>query len=151
MRRSGLISIEQNAAMKLFSWAAVIFLPPTLIAGIFGMNFHHMPELDWRYGYPMSLVADAGQRGRPVSLFQEARLDLGLVGSGMAACLLALAVGCGGRGAAPCERGISQRQLARDFGTVSARLLRAARQPAPRRRGGGNIRYRGSCRTLPDR
>ena len=52
----GLISIEQNAAMKLFSWAAVIFLPPTLVAGIFGMNFHHMPELDWYYGYPMSLV-----------------------------------------------------------------------------------------------
>jgi magnesium transporter len=52
----GLISIEQNAAMKLFSWAAVVFLPPTLIAGVFGMNFRHMPELDWYYGYPMSLV-----------------------------------------------------------------------------------------------
>jgi magnesium transporter len=52
----GLISIEQNAAMKLFSWAAVVFLPPTLIAGIFGMNFHHMPELDWTYGYPLSLA-----------------------------------------------------------------------------------------------
>src|SRR5438874_1180133 len=52
----GLISIEQNAAMKLFSWAAVVFLPPTLIAGIFGMNFHHMPELNWLYGYPLSLA-----------------------------------------------------------------------------------------------
>lgn len=52
----GLISIEQNAAMKLFSWAAVVFLPPTLIAGIFGMNFHYMPELGWRYGYPLSLA-----------------------------------------------------------------------------------------------
>jgi len=52
----GLISIEQNAAMKLFSWAALVFLPPTLIAGIFGMNFHHMPELDWLYGYPISLA-----------------------------------------------------------------------------------------------
>jgi magnesium transporter len=52
----GLISIEQNAAMKLFSWAAVVFLPPTLVAGIFGMNFHHMPELDWVWGYPASLV-----------------------------------------------------------------------------------------------
>jgi magnesium transporter len=52
----GLISIEQNAAMKLFSWAAIIFLPPTLLAGIFGMNFHYMPELSWRYGYPLSLV-----------------------------------------------------------------------------------------------
>jgi magnesium transporter len=52
----GLISIEQNAAMKLFSWAAIIFLPPTLIAGVFGMNFHYMPELDWHYGYPVSLA-----------------------------------------------------------------------------------------------
>lgn len=52
----GLISIEQNAAMKLFSWVAIVFLPPTLIAGIFGMNFHYMPELDEVWGYPMSLA-----------------------------------------------------------------------------------------------
>jgi magnesium transporter len=52
----GLISIEQNAAMKLFSWAALIFLPPTLIAGIYGMNFEHMPELRWLFGYPMALT-----------------------------------------------------------------------------------------------
>ena len=51
----GLISIEQNAAMKLFSWAAVVFLPPTLIAGIYGMNFHYFPELNWHYGYAISL------------------------------------------------------------------------------------------------
>jgi magnesium transporter len=51
----GLISIEQNAAMKLFSWAALVFLPPTLIAGIYGMNFEHMPELGWLFGYPWAL------------------------------------------------------------------------------------------------
>jgi magnesium transporter len=51
----GLISIEQNAAMKLFSWTALVFLPPTLIAGIFGMNFHYIPELNWRYGFPLAL------------------------------------------------------------------------------------------------
>ena len=51
----GLISVEQNAAMKLFSWAALVFLPPTLIAGIYGMNFEHMPELGWLYGYPMAI------------------------------------------------------------------------------------------------
>jgi len=58
----GLISVEQNAAMKLFSWAAMIFLPPTLVAGIYGMNFEHMPELDWFYGYPfaLSLIVAAG-------------------------------------------------------------------------------------------
>src|SRR5213082_471714 len=52
----GLISIEQNAAMKLFSWAAVVFLPPTLIAGIFGMNFRYFPELSFRHGFVVSLV-----------------------------------------------------------------------------------------------
>ena len=62
----GLISIEQNAAMKLFSWAALVFLPPTLIAGIFGMNFHYMPELDWRWGYPASLIAIAASAVLPI-------------------------------------------------------------------------------------
>lgn len=52
----GMVNIEQNNIIKIFSVAAVIFLPPTLIASIYGMNFHHMPELDWRIGYPMAIV-----------------------------------------------------------------------------------------------
>ena len=52
----GLISIEQNAATKLFSWVALVFLPPTLIGSIYGMNFDHMPELDWTFGYPVALA-----------------------------------------------------------------------------------------------
>ncbi len=52
----GLINIQQNAIIKIFSVAAVIFLPPTLIASIFGMNFEHMPELHWEFGYPMAIV-----------------------------------------------------------------------------------------------
>ena len=52
--------------MKLFSWAALVFLPPTLIAGIFGMNFHHMPELDWNYGYPISIVAIVASAVLPI-------------------------------------------------------------------------------------
>ena len=51
----GLISVEQNAAMKLFSWAALVFLPPTLVAGIYGMNFQYMPELKWFHGYTWAL------------------------------------------------------------------------------------------------
>ncbi len=47
----GLIGIEQNNIIKIFSIAAVIFLPPTLIASIYGMNFQFMPELNWKYGY----------------------------------------------------------------------------------------------------
>ena len=55
----GLISIEQNAAMKVFSWVAVVLMPPTLLAGIWGMNFHHMPELSSPYGYPIALASIA--------------------------------------------------------------------------------------------
>ena len=51
----GLISVEQNAAIKVFSVAALIFLPPTLVAGVYGMNFEHMPELAWLAGYPWAL------------------------------------------------------------------------------------------------
>lgn len=47
----GMVQIEQNAIIKIFSVAAVIFLPPTLIASIYGMNFQVMPELSWKYGY----------------------------------------------------------------------------------------------------
>ena len=50
----GMISLEQNFVMKLFSVFAVVFMPPTLIAGIYGMNFKHMPELQWLNGYPMA-------------------------------------------------------------------------------------------------
>jgi len=52
----GLISIEQNAAMKVFSWVAVVLMPPTLIAGFYGMNFRYFPELGWHYGYHVSLA-----------------------------------------------------------------------------------------------
>ena len=55
----GLISIEQNAAMKVFSWVAVVLMPPTLLAGIWGMNFKHMPELQWFEGYPIALLSIA--------------------------------------------------------------------------------------------
>jgi magnesium transporter len=51
----GMISLEQNFVMKVFSVVAVVFMPPTLIAGIYGMNFEHMPELKWLFGYPFAL------------------------------------------------------------------------------------------------
>jgi magnesium transporter len=52
----GLINIEQNAIIKIFSVAAVVFLPPTLIASIYGMNFAVMPELSSPLGYPLAIV-----------------------------------------------------------------------------------------------
>lgn len=51
----GLITIEQNGIIKIFSVAAVVFLPPTLVASIYGMNFHFMPELSWEFGYPFAI------------------------------------------------------------------------------------------------
>jgi magnesium transporter len=51
----GLISIEQNGIIKIFSVAAVVFLPPTLVASIYGMNFSFMPELHFEYGYPLAI------------------------------------------------------------------------------------------------
>lgn len=51
----GLITLEQNTVMKIFSVFAVVLMPPTLIAGVYGMNFEHMPELAWRMGYPWAL------------------------------------------------------------------------------------------------
>lgn len=52
----GLINLEQNNIIKIFSVAAVMFMPPTLIASIYGMNFRHMPELEWPGGYPLALL-----------------------------------------------------------------------------------------------
>jgi magnesium transporter len=52
----GVVTIEQNNIIKIFSIAAVALMPPTLIASIYGMNFRHMPELDWTYGYPFAIV-----------------------------------------------------------------------------------------------
>ncbi|MBN9060817.1 MAG: magnesium transporter [Rhizobiales bacterium 65-9] len=51
----GLVSLEQNDIIKLFSVMAVVLMPPTLIASIYGMNFKNMPELDWAFGYPAAI------------------------------------------------------------------------------------------------
>jgi magnesium transporter len=52
----GLINIQQNGIIKFFSVVAVVFMPPTLCASIWGMNFHHMPELSWQFAYPLALA-----------------------------------------------------------------------------------------------
>ncbi|WHA40698.1 magnesium/cobalt transporter CorA [Agrobacterium larrymoorei] len=51
----GIINVEQNAIIKIFSIASVVFLPPTLVASVYGMNFAHMPELQWSLGYPLAI------------------------------------------------------------------------------------------------
>ena len=51
----GVINIRQSDVIKIFSVVAFVFLPPTLIASVYGMNFEYMPELNWTWGYPMAL------------------------------------------------------------------------------------------------
>jgi len=52
----GVVNLEQNNIIKLFSVMAVVLMPPTLIASIYGMNFKAMPELEWEHGYPYAIV-----------------------------------------------------------------------------------------------
>jgi magnesium transporter len=67
----GMIAIEQNAIIKIFSVVAVVFLPPTLIASIYGMNFDFMPELDWSLGYPLALALMLGSAIAPYLYFKR--------------------------------------------------------------------------------
>ncbi|MDB5658962.1 MAG: Mg2/Co2 transporter [Cypionkella sp.] len=52
----GMINLSQNVTVRIVSVVAALFMPPTLIASLYGMNFAHMPELAWRFGYPLALL-----------------------------------------------------------------------------------------------
>jgi magnesium transporter len=52
----GFMTTEQNEIFKVLTIVSVVGIPPTLIAGLYGMNFHDMPELSWRWGYPYGLA-----------------------------------------------------------------------------------------------
>src|SRR5215468_10994009 len=66
----GVVNLEQNNIIKLFSVMAVVLMPPTLIASIYGMNFKMMPELEWVHGYPMALVMMLAAAIVPYLLFR---------------------------------------------------------------------------------
>ena len=67
----GFINIQQNKIIKIFSIASVVFLPPTMIASIYGMNFKFMPELHWQAGYPFALVLIAISGVAPYLFFRK--------------------------------------------------------------------------------
>jgi magnesium transporter len=67
----GLINIEQNAIIKIFTVAAVAFLPPTLIASIYGMNFEFMPELQWAHGYLFAIFLMVLSAVLPIWFFRR--------------------------------------------------------------------------------
>jgi magnesium transporter len=67
----GIVSIQQNDIIKIFSIAAVVLMPPTLVASIYGMNFHHnMIELDWQLGYPFALLLMVLAAAGPLLFFK---------------------------------------------------------------------------------
>lgn len=67
----GLLSVEQNKVIKIFTIVNVIFLPPTLIASIYGMNFSIMPELNWDYGYIFSIGVMILSSITPIAIFKH--------------------------------------------------------------------------------
>lgn len=70
----GLINIQQNQIIKIFTIASVLFLPPTLIASIYGMNFEHMPELRHPLAYPIVLVLLILSAVAPIVYFKRKKL-----------------------------------------------------------------------------
>jgi magnesium transporter len=66
----GVVNLEQNNIIKLFSVMAVVLMPPTLIASIYGMNFKGMPELEWTHGYPLALIAMLAAAVVPYLIFK---------------------------------------------------------------------------------
>ncbi|MDQ1264786.1 MAG: magnesium transporter [Campylobacterota bacterium] len=67
----GVLSIEQNKVIKMFTIVNVVFLPPTLIASIYGMNFDFLPELHWKYGYVFSILLMVGSATLPLYIFKK--------------------------------------------------------------------------------
>jgi len=67
----GLINIEQNKVIKIFTVASLVFMPPTLIASIYGMNFRHMPELSFSFGYPVILALMLCSSAIPLLFFKK--------------------------------------------------------------------------------
>lgn len=70
---TGRVNVEQSKITKIFSIAAVVFLPPTLIASIYGMNFRLMPELSWGFGYPLAIMLMIASGIAPYWYFKRKR------------------------------------------------------------------------------
>ena len=69
----GLINIEQNDIVKVFTITSIVFLPPTLVASIFGMNYKYMPFLDTVWGFWLSLVLMVSSAVLPLVIFRLKR------------------------------------------------------------------------------
>ena len=65
-----MINVQQNDLFKVLTIVSVIGIPPTLVASIYGMNFHDMPELSWTFGYPYGLAMIAISAAIPLIWFK---------------------------------------------------------------------------------
>jgi magnesium transporter len=70
----GLINVEQNKIIKIFTITSVVFMPPTLIASIYGMNFNIMPETQWKFGYLFSIILMIFSAGITLYIFKRKKL-----------------------------------------------------------------------------
>jgi magnesium transporter len=70
----GLINVEQNKIIKIFTITSVVFMPPTLIASIYGMNFNVMPETQWKFGYLFSIILMIFSAGITLFIFKRKKL-----------------------------------------------------------------------------
>jgi magnesium transporter len=70
----GLINVEQNKIIKIFTITSVVFMPPTLIASIYGMNFNIMPETQWKFGYLFSIILMIFSAGITLFIFKRKKL-----------------------------------------------------------------------------
>jgi magnesium transporter len=66
----GMVSLEQNKVIKIFSVVSVVLLPPTMVASVYGMNFKFMPELSWQFGYPLALLLMLASAILPYQFFK---------------------------------------------------------------------------------
>jgi len=64
------VSNRTSEVMKVLTIIGTIFIPLTFLAGVYGMNFHHLPELEWRWGYAIFWVVSAGIAGRMIAWFR---------------------------------------------------------------------------------
>jgi magnesium transporter len=67
----GFINIQQNEMFKVLTIVSVVGVPPTILVGVWGMNFKNMPELSWTFGYPLSLLAIIASGVLPLIWFKH--------------------------------------------------------------------------------
>jgi hypothetical protein len=143
-----LIAVAQNDSMKqLAAWAAIIAVP-TMIAGVYGMNFRHMPELDWWLGYPFAHRPDGDGVRRALLALQARRLALMrivIMGSGGTGGFFGAKLARAGEDVTFVARGEHLRAIQANGLRVKSALEGSSRSARPRWSGWTGCRRPTSC------